>query len=108
MKSPPRLARWILTVANRQKNRTAILGDFEEFFHEIVQVSGDLRAYSWYWGQALKSIPRFIQTTVYWRSVMLKNYLKMAVRNLFKQTFFSMVNIAGLAVGIGCCLLILL
>jgi len=108
MKSPPRLARWILTVANRQQNRTIILGDFEEFYHEIAQESGAVRAYCWYWGQALKSIPRFVQTTVYWRSVMLKNYLKMAVRNLFKQTFFSMVNIAGLAVGICCCLLILL
>ena len=38
---------------------------------------------------------------------MLKNYLRIAVRNLAKYKFISFVNIFGLSVGITCCLLIL-
>lgn len=37
---------------------------------------------------------------------MLKNYFKIAFRNLFKNKVYSFINIFGLAVGIGCCLLI--
>lgn len=37
---------------------------------------------------------------------MLKNYIKIAFRNLWKSPGYSLINIVGLAVGIGCCLLI--
>lgn len=39
---------------------------------------------------------------------MLTNYLKMAWRNLLKNKGFSMINIFGLAIGVACCLLIML
>ena len=39
---------------------------------------------------------------------MLKNYLVIALRNLRKHKGFSVINIAGLAIGMACCLLILL
>lgn len=39
---------------------------------------------------------------------MLKNYLKIAIRNLVNHKFYSIINILGLAVGIACCLLIAL
>jgi putative ABC transport system permease protein len=38
---------------------------------------------------------------------MLKNYLKIAFVNLKKHRAFSFINIAGLAIGIACCILIL-
>lgn len=37
---------------------------------------------------------------------MLKNYLKIALRNLSKRSGFAFINILGLAIGIACCLLI--
>jgi len=37
---------------------------------------------------------------------MLKNYLKVALRNLGKRKGFTFINIMGLALGIACCLLI--
>ncbi|MGN8224691.1 ABC transporter permease [Gracilimonas sp. BCB1] len=37
---------------------------------------------------------------------MLKNYFKIALRNLFKDRLYSVVNILGLAVGLACVLLI--
>ena len=39
---------------------------------------------------------------------MLRNYLKIAIRNLWKNKTFSFINIAGLAIGLGCFLLIAL
>lgn len=39
---------------------------------------------------------------------MLKNYFKVAFRNLWKNKAFSAINIIGLASGLGICLLILL
>lgn len=39
---------------------------------------------------------------------MLKNYLKIALRNLVKHKGYAAIKIAGLAVGMACCYLILL
>ncbi len=39
---------------------------------------------------------------------MLKNYLKIALRNLLKHKGYSFINVAGLAVAMACCILILL
>ena len=38
---------------------------------------------------------------------MIKNYLKVAFRNLWKYKSFSAINIGGLAIGMAACLLIL-
>ncbi len=39
---------------------------------------------------------------------MFKNYLKIAFRSLLKQRAYSFINIAGLAIGMACCIVILL
>ena len=39
---------------------------------------------------------------------MFKNYVKLAFRNLKKYKGYSLINLAGLAIGIACCILILL
>jgi putative ABC transport system permease protein len=39
---------------------------------------------------------------------MIRNYLTIALRNIFKNPVYSFINIVGLAVGLGCSLLILL
>ncbi|NIR49027.1 FtsX-like permease family protein, partial [candidate division KSB1 bacterium] len=39
---------------------------------------------------------------------MFKNYLKITIRNIIKHRLFSFINLAGLAVGMACCLLIFL
>jgi putative ABC transport system permease protein len=38
---------------------------------------------------------------------MIRNYFKIALRNLLKHKFISAINLFGLTVGLGCCLLIL-
>ncbi|MGD8779728.1 MAG: ABC transporter permease [Ignavibacteria bacterium] len=39
---------------------------------------------------------------------MFKNYIIIAIRNLLKHKFYSILNLTGLAVGIACCILIML
>jgi len=39
---------------------------------------------------------------------MLKNYIKIALRNITRQKAYSLINISGLAIGIAACILILL
>ncbi|MDX1939693.1 MAG: ABC transporter permease, partial [Saprospiraceae bacterium] len=39
---------------------------------------------------------------------MLKNYFKIALRNLLKNKIFSLINIFGLSIGMACCMTILL
>ncbi len=37
---------------------------------------------------------------------MLANYLKVALRSLVRHRLYAAINVAGLAVGMACCLLI--
>ena len=39
---------------------------------------------------------------------MIRNYLKTALRNLWRNKIFSLINISGLSVGLACCMLIFL
>ncbi|MCK5103102.1 MAG: ABC transporter permease, partial [Cyclobacteriaceae bacterium] len=39
---------------------------------------------------------------------MIRNYFKVAIRNLFKDKFYAFINILGLSIGITSCLLIVL
>src|ERR1700712_2962186 len=39
---------------------------------------------------------------------MIRNYIKIAFRNLFRQKLFSLINISGLAIGLAVCMLIML
>lgn len=39
---------------------------------------------------------------------MLRNYLKIALRNMNRHKGYSFINMAGLAIGMACCILILL
>ncbi len=106
METPPLIARWILSVTNRKRNREIVLGDFEEFYNEMLASQGRFYAHIWFYTQALKSIPRFVSANIYWGIVMFNNYLKITFRNLVKHKGFSAINIFGLAVGIAACMII--
>ncbi|HMV90752.1 MAG TPA: ABC transporter permease, partial [Cyclobacteriaceae bacterium] len=39
---------------------------------------------------------------------MLKNYFKIAIRNILRHKVYSLINILGLSIGVACCLLLAL
>jgi len=86
----------------------AAIGDIEEFYPEIVSSKGRILGTLWCGFQIVKSILNQIYVSIYWSLIMLNNYLKIAVRNIKKYKAYSAINILGLAVGMACCILILL
>ncbi|NQV72596.1 ABC transporter permease [bacterium] len=80
--------------------RYAAEGDFEQIFAEMAETDGLAAARRWFWFEAIKSIPHFIIDTIVWSFVMLKNYLRVAYRNLLKNKASSLVNVLGLAIAV--------
>lgn len=104
---PPRLAEFLLRNFFKNEDQGHRLGDFEEVFQDIRQRSGGLSAWKWYWMQVIRSTPDLIKNSIYWSIAMFKNYLKVALRNLSKHKVYSFIKIAGVAISIAACFLIL-
>jgi putative ABC transport system permease protein len=112
MKQPksrlPKFGDCLLKLLARYDVNPHMRGDFDEEFSLIYETKGFVRAWFWYWTHLLRSLPVFIRDILYWRSIMIKNYLKIALRNFQRHKGYSLINIAGFAIGMACCLLILL
>lgn len=107
-KKPPIISRWLLKRFLSPYSKIPLLGDLEEEFYAVCEETGLKSARRWYRWQFLKSLPSAISHFVYWRTGMLKNHLKVALRNVGRNKVFSFINISGLAIGMACCILILL
>jgi putative ABC transport system permease protein len=107
-KKPPGLASWLLKVFAAQDEPFPIQGDFDEEYDEIVQEKGTAAARRWYWSHFFRSLPFLIKDAIYWRFVMFRNYLKIALRHINRYKGYSFINVSGLAIGMACCILILL
>lgn len=105
---PPGIAEWIMERLSRPGEDFSIAGDLREDFEDLAAEKGLAYARVWYWFQLLKSLPGFLKNSIIWSVIMIKNYLKIAVRNLRKHKGYSFINIFGLAVGLATCILIIL
>ena len=56
----------------------------------------------------LRALPIFAIETLTWRKIMIKNYGKVTLRNFNRHRGHSVVNLAGLTVGMACFLLIVM
>lgn len=104
---PPKLAEWLLRRLVHTEEHFEKLGDFEEGYHSQSWAINQSKARFWYWGQVLMALPTFIRNFLYWSLAMFKNYIKIALRNLTRHKGYSFINIVGLALGMACCILIL-
>ena len=75
-------------------------------YRKISLTKGKRAACIWFWGQFTRSIPGLIEKSIEENSTMIHNYLKIAWRNIKRHKGFSLINIAGLAIGMACCFLI--
>jgi putative ABC transport system permease protein len=108
MNKPPKLAKFLLKILSSHERDEAYLGDIEEIFHDRAECQGLWRSKRLYWWEIVKSIPRFFKESVRWRMTMLGNYFKITFRNMKRHKGYTFINIAGLAVGIACTIIILL
>ena len=98
-KSPPSIPRFLLCLIRDKTNHESLIGDYEEAFHYFGTTHGYAKARIWYWRQVFKALPFFISNSIRWSTAMFNNYLKIAVRNLLRNKFYSFINIFGLAFG---------
>ncbi len=104
----PRFFKRLFDLVVRSEEKRTIAGDLEELFADVAEERGRFQASLWYAGQILSALPSFLSGSLYWRWVMFLNYLKITLRNIKRHKAFSFINIAGLAIGIACCILIML
>jgi len=107
-RSTPKIPTWLFNRFIRLYDRGYFLDDITEAYHEYRHMKGKLYSDAWFWFQFFKSLPSFISYSCTGGYGMIKNYLKIALRNLLRYRGYSFINISGLAVGIACCFLILL
>ncbi len=83
-------------------------GDFDEIYNSLYSERGRAAANAWYWWQLVLSLPHILIHPYLWRLFMFKSYLKTTLRNFKKHKGYSLINLAGLSVGMTCFILILL
>jgi len=105
---PPKLAAWLLVHFSPAGDRAFLGGDFEEIYRLLVEEKGRPAARRWFRRQCFRSLPRIVLHAVAWRGIMLKNFLKVAWRNLRRRWLYAAINIIGLAVGFSAVILIFL
>lgn len=91
-----------------------VLGDLHERYYLRVQRVGEAKARKQYWREVLafarpeifKRRPSQYSKPIF--TDMLRNYFKIAFRNLLRKKVYSAINILGLSIGMTCCMLIFL
>jgi putative ABC transport system permease protein len=107
-KKPPRITGWILSRMKGYNEEFMWAGDIEEEFKEKAASKGICAARCWYRHQVLKTIPSYTKYLINWSLIMLRHYSITAWRHLKRQKIYSIINIAGLALGITFFILIML
>lgn len=106
--APPLLGEKLLKIFLPKGESESVAGDYEELYAEIAHARGKSRTLVWYWIQITKSIWAGITFKIWWSLIMFKSYLTIALRHLIRNKIYSFINISSLAIGVACCVLILL
>lgn len=104
--SPPRLAEFILQSFFPDEGKFTTIGDINEAYNYYLDEYGQISAKLWYWGQLFNSIIPIIKHSIYLGGSMFKNHFLISWRNILKYKVYSFINIAGLAIGMACSVLI--
>ncbi len=105
---PPKLGQKLLSHLRRYEEEHSVSGDCGEEFTERTKEYGRSLTLLWYWGQVVYALAAYSRLSAFIGAAMLKNYVKITWRNIKNNKIYSFINIMGLAVGMACCILILL
>ncbi len=107
---PPKLAKRLLNWFVRDDLAEEILGDLEEKFHEVEKRKSPFRAKLDYWYQVFHYLRPFAmgksRFNISLNYGMHQSNFKIGYRNLARNKWYSLLNIGGLAMGMGVCLVI--
>jgi putative ABC transport system permease protein len=116
---PPRWARWLLRL-HPENTQEEVEGDLDELYAYWLNRSGKTRATLIYLLNLISVLPPFVRrrktteqqhyqsNTSSFKIAMIRNYLKIAFRNLKRQKVSTGINVVGLAIGLAACILIML
>ena len=105
---PPWLFRLMLRRFVLFEELFAITRDFDIEYDSVRRDSGRVQAFLWLLWSTIQVGSYYLILTTKWSTVMVRNHLKIAVRNIRKHKGFAFINITGLAVGMASCLLMLM
>ena len=88
--------------------RKNLVDDVLEEYYHIKSAEGDDKAVNRLLFESLRSIPFSIKHIIFRGSTMVKNYMKIAFRNILRYKGYSAINIIGLSIGMVTCVFILL
>ncbi len=103
---PPRFVRRLVRLFLRHEDAQGRGAEFDALFGEERRQRGFESARKDYFVQVILSLPGLVTNFIAWEAAMLKNYLTIAWRNTVKNKGISFINVAGLALGMACALLI--
>jgi len=104
---PSRFSQWLIKRIFKDEGEVK-LGDFIEMYSTFAEKKGWLQARLRFWWYLIRSIPEYFKDSLYMGGTMFKNYFKLTYRNISRNKIHSIINIAGLSVGMACTFLILL
>jgi putative ABC transport system permease protein len=105
---PPKIFLWILCRLTMYEDLFAISGDYEIEYAGICQNHGRVWAFLWLLWNTIQAVVYYSIFIMKWSTVMFRNYLKIAFRNVKRHKVYSFINIAGLTIGMTCVVLLLL
>jgi putative ABC transport system permease protein len=105
---PPKIFLWILCRLSVYEDLFSITRDYEIEYATICLYHGRVWAFLWLLGNTIQAVIYYSLFITKWSTVMFRNYLKIAFRNVKRHKVYSFINIAGLTIGMTCVVLILL
>lgn len=111
-KSPktPAFANWLADQFIKETHLEEFFGDLQEIYQDRVSARGKFHAKLMYWIDVLHLLFGFSAINAMRNlnnpNIMFRHYFTIAGRNLSRNKVSSLINILGLAVGMGVCLLI--
>jgi len=104
----PRFGAKLLKLFLSDTEVDSISGDYEEMYEDLYASRGKFYARVWFWFQILKSLFVAVSVWLYWNASLFRNSIKILWRNIKRNKAYTLINISGLALGMACCILIII
>jgi putative ABC transport system permease protein len=101
----PGIAGFILKALIPAHDFEYTIGVYEKSYLDIKRQKGKFSAHIWLFFQLCISIPAFLKMKWAGGMVMVKNYVKISLRTIYREKLYSFINISGLMTGFACCIL---